>query len=180
MEKLVDIDQLFDEAQDVFRLELLSNYSVEEEKENFDKFLKGEPREKSEGVIEWCELLEDATKSGRTFRRVHVIPASLSDYLRYEIEWGYYYTSKAGEQINLTSEHDYLKILPSDFEPRDAFVFDDKYVFEMLYDEQGQYKGSRLVNEESKRQKYISLKDKLLEHSLPLNKYLEKKGYVSG
>lgn len=173
----MDLDNQFEKANEIFKLELLSHYKVPEEKENFERFLSGEPREKSEGVEEWRELLERGIQKGQIFNRVHVLPDVLSDYLRYEIEWGYFYTSKAGENIYLINESEYLDLLPQKFTPTDAFIFDNENVFEMLYEKDGEFRGTRPVEDKLKSEQYIALKRKLLEKSLPFEDYLEKIGY---
>jgi len=68
-----------------FRLELLQEYKVEEEKAAFENFLKtGKVDEKQNA--DWHEIVRKAKARGAVMERVHVVDFPLSDYLRFEKE----------------------------------------------------------------------------------------------
>src|SRR4051794_34587810 len=79
-----------------FRLESLDHYSVPEEAVDYHRFLRGEELPTST-EDEWAQFVKKSVAQGKFIQRVHVVPAQLTPYLRYEIEWGYLYSSVAGE-----------------------------------------------------------------------------------
>lgn len=145
-----------------FRLELLQEYDVPEEKESFGRFLRtGEV--KDDNRDEWASIIQSAISRGATMNRVHVIKEPLSDYIRFELT-AYKFNIKEGEKVFLLSqkEFDELKMsINSDF-----WLFDDELVLEMNYDKKGKFIESRELRKDIKS--FIKLKAKLLQLARPL------------
>ncbi|WP_369689886.1 DUF6879 family protein, partial [Nocardiopsis alborubida] len=95
--------EFFDAFSDyAFRLETLPVYGVTSEDEEFKRFLAGEPRPDEELTDSpWLHRVRRFTTSGRRVERVHVVTQPLSDYLRYEMEWGYDFNIVAGEDVRI-------------------------------------------------------------------------------
>lgn len=145
-----------------FRLELLQKYTVEEEKEILDHFLKtGKLKKKEMG--EWYKIITNAIDRGAIMERVHVIKKPLTDYIRFEME-SYKLTTKNGEKVFLLSQEEFDKIkspINSDF-----WLFDDKIVLKMSYNEEGRFLGFKEVKKNL--EEFIELKKKLLMLGEPI------------
>jgi hypothetical protein len=82
-----------------FRLECLDQYLVDSDQENVTQYLNGGDKPSWADGDDWMEYLAEEKASGIRRFRVHVLRTPLNPYLRYECEWGYVYTSQAGEEI---------------------------------------------------------------------------------
>ncbi|MGH3696679.1 MAG: DUF6879 family protein [Pseudonocardiaceae bacterium] len=82
-------------------LELRDVYAVADEKERFARFLERGYRDHDAETQErqpWITLIQEATETGKTFRRVRIISEPVTDYIRFE--WaGAGHSIEAGEKI---------------------------------------------------------------------------------
>src|SRR6266508_4138307 len=92
---LAAIDEFIEErlTRTAFRLEVLDRYTVDSDQQNVERYLAGDPAPSWADGDEWMEQLTRERAEGKRRYRVHVLESPLSDYLRYECEWGYAYTS---------------------------------------------------------------------------------------
>jgi hypothetical protein len=143
-----DFGRLFSEFdRSAFRLELLPVYQTPEEAEELAAYLSdGPPPADVGGDTEWRGMLRAGTAAGKQFSRVHVVRSPLSDYLRYECEWGYVINTGLGEDVRILdlSEVDYQSELP----PRDFWLFDDRTGVWQHYSPAGEYQGADLATPE--------------------------------
>jgi hypothetical protein len=106
-----------------FRLETLQQYSVPEETEAFQHFLQGGPPES-----EWTQAFTDVVVAGMArgtrMQRVRVIQEPPSDYVRFELTWGYPINTGVGEQIHILSTGPGQQAVPNE----DFWLFDDTTV----------------------------------------------------
>lgn len=116
-----------------FRLEVLAHYSIPGEAEAIRLFLDGKPKPAQEDGP-WQELIRQHRRAGRLMQRVHVIRGELTDYLRWEIGWGYPYNAAAGEDIRIL--HVGADDLP-ELGGEDFWLFDDERVVLMRYGPEG-------------------------------------------
>ena len=137
-----------------FRLELLQEYDVEEEKEAIEKFLKSA---KIEPDKEWINIIKKARRRKAIMQRVRVINLPLTDYLKFEIK-AYQFNIASGENIYFIYQEEFDK-LNSEIN-YDFWLFDDKIVLKMNYNNKGKFIG--FVKIKSDMNRYINLKDKLL------------------
>lgn len=154
-----------------FRLEVLDSYSVPDHDPEFRAYLSGKPLPPDRDAG-WFDLVRSARAGGRFFRRIHIIPEILTDYLRYEIEWGYCYTAEAGEEICLlTWREDVLsmKEVLSDF-----WLFDDNQLVFMRYDDNGKLVARELLEEEEVVRQYVDIMKRLWKVATPLQMYLSR------
>src|SRR5258708_18617127 len=93
---LAAIDAFFDEhfTRSAFRLEVLDRYTVDSDQGNVESYLAGGAAPSWADGSEWMDQLARERAEGRRNYRVHELESPLSDYLRYECEWGYVYTSR--------------------------------------------------------------------------------------
>lgn len=144
-------------SKEAFRLELLQKFEVEGETEVFKKYL--EKKEKPDSFnSDWHEMIDNAIKRGCKYRRVRYIQTPPSEYLKFEIDWGYKGNVKKGEEIYYTTD------LPSNNIPilKDFWLFDDKTLFFMEYDYIGRFLGVSKLSE-AHIPAYIKLKNQLLD-----------------
>src|SRR5262245_56381905 len=94
-----EIAKLFENCtKNVFRLQTLPSYSVEEEKEEIERYLAGQSFPDSPDDF-WIQTIKDKIEAGIQVSNLHVLPTHLSPYLRFAIDWSYLYRHDAGEQI---------------------------------------------------------------------------------
>ncbi|MCP2335791.1 DUF6879 family protein [Actinomadura rupiterrae] len=151
---------------EAFRLELHPVYSMPDEQEEFERFLAGE-KPPADLHYPWLDKVTDGTASGKRFLRVHVVTRPLSDYLRYEFEWGYAFNVRAGEDIRIldvTGEPD--PGLPD----HDFWMFDEATVVRMLYRPDGTQIGRELV-ERPDIDAYRRYRDLALKGAVPFQEY---------
>lgn len=124
-----------------FRLETLDHYDVESDGGDFERYLRGEPGPDEERKRPWLERLQREREAGLVNQRVHVLSTPLSDYLRYECEWGYRPNSLAGEDIRIID----LTEMPPDYAgltDHDFWLIDDEHGIRMIYDDRGRFLGA--------------------------------------
>lgn len=137
---LTALGHLMDRAQhSLFRLETLDHYDVGSDGNDFQRYLRGEdgPDMVRKGV--WHKTLEGYRDRGVSVSRVHVVTQPLTDYLRYEFDWGYAY--------NLG--HEDIRILDVTQQPAppeldgigDFWLVDGREAAIMHYDTAGRYLG---------------------------------------
>jgi hypothetical protein len=131
-----EFGDLFDSfGQSAFRLESLDRYTVPAEAVEYRRFLVGELFPVS-AEDEWAQLIRKNVHQGKIMQRVHVISMPLTPYLRYEIEWGYVYSSLAGEDIYLIERADVPREI---LRIPEFWLFDRKTLIVMHYDPIGHF-----------------------------------------
>jgi len=161
-------------TRDAFRLETLDHYSVYDEMERFQRFLAGDPpfsREESQRLRPWLGEVEAITAAGKRMHRVHVVCEPLSDYLRFELTWGYPHNAEAGEEIFI------LRVGPDswpDLPRHDFWLFDGETVARMHYDSEGHFLGAELIDDSEAVAQYCHWRDVALASANPLEEYLDR------
>ena len=157
-------------SRDLFRLETLAHYDVASDDEDFDRYLDGEPAPTASAKRPWLDRLRGDTAIGRKWRRVHVLRPPLSDYLRYECEWGYTYNTEAGEDVRILD----VSQAPAGAEillsVGDFFVIDGGEALRVDYDERGRFRGAIPVDQ-AMFDSYQVLADSSWHLSVPFNRW---------
>jgi uncharacterized protein DUF6879 len=149
-----------------FRLETQQIYRMAGEEEEFNRFLQGEtPSEDYD--YPWRDFVQEATSQGKTIERVHVVTPPLSDYLRYQFEWGYAYTVPVGEDVRILD----LSTTPNPGLPEEDFWIFDDAVVRMLYRPDGTQIGRKLVEDPDALATYERYRKLAIKHSVPFNTY---------
>jgi len=170
--ELVDFSVVYEkfktETKSIFRLEMLQNYSVEYEKENWRNFKLGKSPELNESMAEWCEIVQSAKARNCAFERVRVIDLPISDYIKFECQWAYNYTIPAGENITVIENSEELKefLQSTNLTILDFWLFSDNECYFMLYDLFGKFIGA--AKNQKNIKEYVAIKDKCLEKSIEL------------
>src|SRR5712692_3371864 len=135
-----EFDQAFRSfKRSAFRLETLPRYRVGGEDESIARFLAGEEPPPNERKGAWTDLIRSNMAAGKRMHRVHLIRGPLTDYLRWEIEWGYPPNVEAGEEIGILHVQD--SDLP-ELGTEDFWLFDDELAVRMDYDSEGHWLGA--------------------------------------
>src|SRR3954454_9953181 len=82
-------------TRDVLRVETRQRYDNPSERDGLHRYLTGEPEPAAAGDTPWIRQLREHAAAGRTWRVLHAVTEPLSDYLRYEAEWGYTHNAAA-------------------------------------------------------------------------------------
>ncbi|MGW3183618.1 DUF6879 family protein [Kitasatospora sp. NPDC001119] len=138
-----DFNALFrDFAHTARRLETRTHYDIEDERESFDQFLSGSDVDLG-WFAPWLDTMRRQTTAGRTVARVRVVPAKLTDYLRYELFLARENT-RAGEDIRYLERSlaDDL-VLPD----RDFWLFDSHTLAILHFTDAGTMLGAEIVTD---------------------------------
>jgi len=150
---------------EAFRLETLSRYTMEEEEEDFRKFLQtGEVYIPDDDT--WFVRVRRFRETGRWIGRVHVVERPLTDYLRYEL-MAYKFNVRHGEEVRIL---DLTGIENPGLPEKDFWMFDNLRVVEMLYRPDGTQIGRELLQDPNIEQ-YRRWKETALLLSVPLAEY---------
>lgn len=146
--RVLDVDEMAEwlgghHTRDLFRLETRHTYTVESDGDDYRRYLNGEAEPDAAAKQPWLDTLAADTAAGRVWRKVHLVRGRITDYERYEFEWGFAYNVVCGEQV---------RVLEIDG-PRasrlvdlgDFFVLDGEHVLRNLYDDAGRFLGSQVV-----------------------------------
>ncbi|MFJ2215905.1 DUF6879 family protein [Streptomyces sp. NPDC101062] len=159
--------QLFETFErSAFRLETLSTYDVEEEREEYERFLAG-----GEMGPDWDDnpWVRSMTDKGKDVSRVHVLRSPLTDYLRYELA-AYPGNIKAGETIGII---DAAEQSVSGLPDHDFWLFDDQRVFRMHYTPNGAFIGADPLPA-ARVAEYRDYRDRALAGAVPFAEYWER------
>jgi len=152
----------------VFRLETLDRYTVDSDTGNVTRYLNGDPAPAMDVKGPWLQRLTQERAEGKRRSRVHVLHTPLSDYLRYECEWGYAYTAPAGEDIFILDLAQHPR--PQELIDEDFLLLDDEHVVVVHYDDEGRFLGGRpLPAEEALR--YRQCRDAALAAAVPFEAF---------
>lgn len=123
----------------LFRLETLDHYDVSSDGGDFRRYMRGESGPDAERKAAWHKVLQADLDRGVTTSRVHVVRSPLSDYLRYEFEWGYAH-NLAYEAIRILDLAE--QPLPAELDGiGDFWLADGHAAAVMHYDQDGRYLG---------------------------------------
>ena len=130
------LDAIRNSAQDrIFRLELLQNYNVEDEYEDYQKFLNGDPVQ-LDGFEFWKDIIDTNLEKNVPMERVRLITYPLTLYTKFEIEWGYMFSVPAGERIYVVYEDEFNSLDLASRVPAlvDFWLIDETFGFFLTYD----------------------------------------------
>lgn len=167
-----ELDSLFDKFQrSAFRLEGLPEYDAPSLREEYRSYCEGAflSEEKNSS---WVARIRGWADSGKTVTRLRILPEPLTTYVKYELDWGYLYNAVAGEQIHLISEG-FASSLVGEI-PNDFWMFDNKRIADMRYNEDYLLLGTFLREDEEEVRKLAGIAETLLAKATPLQEYLRE------
>lgn len=132
----LDIDELVAALDDfehtLFRYEQLPSYAVDDDGDDYHRWVAGEPEPSWDRKQPWLDVLYADHAAGRRRCRVRRLSADLTAYERYACDWGYRLNSRAGEDIRiLRGDEHRIPPLPT----VDFWVVDDHTAIVMHYDD---------------------------------------------
>lgn len=131
-------DWLKDFEREAFRLETLDDYSQSGGVDAYQAFLAGKSQPEEYKTAGWLTTVGNAVQAGKRVYRVHVLSRPLTDYLRFELSWGYRRNMTAGEEFFILDTTTQENPIP---EAPDFWLFDNETVGAMSYDGEGKYLG---------------------------------------
>jgi hypothetical protein len=162
-----EFGRLFDAFErSAFRLETLAVYAVEEEREEFERFLAA-----GEMGPDWDDnpWVRSMTDKGKHVSRVHVLRSPLTDYLRYELA-AYPGNIAAGETIGII---DLGERSATGLPDHDFWLFDDQDVYRMHYTPEGAFVGAEPLPAH-RLAEYRGYRDRALAQAVPFADYWER------
>ncbi|MGW1077456.1 DUF6879 family protein [Streptomyces sp. NPDC002537] len=165
-----EFEKLFtDFRREAFRLETLDDYSGSSDPESLRAFLAGE-RQPADYNQQWADEVRANVDAGKRMYRVHILSRPLTDYLRFELGWGYRKNAESGEEffiLDTTEQPNPLAGVP------DFWMFDESSTVSMNYGEGGEFLGAELHSEVSEWQEF---RDIALARSVPFREWWERYG----
>ncbi len=161
-----------DAKKEIFRLELLDTYLVEEEKENFKLFKEGKLIDplNDHGFLSWLSSIKEKRDAGTKIIDISVITLPVSPYVKFGMQY-FLKTTEAGKE-DLLIERTKVKKLTEGFE--DYWMFDRKNVIIMHYDKEGHFLSqSKAMSGKKNISKYVELEKQLLKIAIPLKEFLK-------
>ncbi|WP_239028279.1 DUF6879 family protein [Pseudonocardia acidicola] len=125
-----------------FRLEVLQQYEVASDGNDFGRYLRGEPAPTLERKGPWLQRLRNERARGLYRHRVRIVTAPVTDYTRFECEWGYAPNAEAGEDIRILdlAERDWPELAPGVHQ--DFWLLDNEHALSMHYGPTGEFLGA--------------------------------------
>jgi uncharacterized protein DUF6879 len=160
------IDQHF--TRSLFRLETLNRYDVDSDGDDLHRYLSGESGPDLDRKGPWMEHIRGEVARGLHTYRVHVVNGPLTDYLRFEFEWGYVYNSEAGEHIRVLDLSEQAR--PDVLVDEDFWLIDDEQAIRMHYTPDGKFVGAEIAPHET-AQRYRAVRDAVWAIAVPFDSY---------
>lgn len=158
---------------EAFRLETLDDYSQSGGVDAYQAFLAGEEQPESYKSAAWLTTVGKATEAGKRVYRVHILSRPLTDYLRFELSWGYRRNMSAGEEFFILDTTEKENPIP---DAPDFWLFDGQAAGVMAYDGAGKYLGSEILEEDDRMAEFLSFRDTALAHAMPFTEWWARHG----
>lgn len=155
-----------------FRLEALQRYHVDYEQEPLRRFLAGEPRPPDPHKAGWVARVRAAVGAGKIMQRVHVVVEPLSEYMQYELTWGYQDNVAAGEDVRIIPVG--AAQWPANVPKQDYWLFDDRVLCRMRYDDKARLIAAELVDEPEEITNANNWRDAALRLAITYHEYMNR------
>lgn len=150
-----------------FRLETLQHYTEPDEQKAFAKFRSG--RDSAIDLTWWTSLVREHVAIGHTMSRVRVVMEPPSDYTRFEL-FAYPVMAAAGDDIRIIPVMS--GIWPSGIPHEDFWLFDDREVWVLIYDQAGIPLRAELLDDHQAVVDHMQWRNSALAQAIPVNDYL--------
>lgn len=171
-------DEAFDTAvSSAFRLETLQSYGNSGEDPALDAFVTGQPYVLTSGKRNWTSLVAQRRRAGCAMQRAHVVTEPTSDYMRFELTWGYAPNIAAGEDIRIipAREDSWPGEIPRGI---DFWLFDDATLYAMSYDPDGTWLGADLRTHPDDVEAAKAWRDTALQLGIPWGDYIRDRPHL--
>lgn len=148
-----------------WRFEAQPTYTMSGEQESLSRWRSGESKPAGHNAG-WHETVRAAVSAGKTIGRVRVVRRPLTEYQRYQLEWGIPGNVEAGEDIRILD----LTELELDLPGHDFWLFDKSLVVDLNFNPDG-----TLLNVDRRENPdlgtYLRWQHIALEHAVPFDEY---------
>jgi hypothetical protein len=176
-----EFDDQFELARsNIFRLETLQTYGNSGEDPALAAFEAGESHLITPGKREWVALIRDRLAAGVSMQRVHVVREPVTDYLRFELTWGYQPNVAAGEDIGIVAVPAGAS-WPAELPERtDFWFFDITVLYALRYDQDGSWLGAEQVTEPAAIEKARRWREAAIRLATPWRRYIDAHHQLAG
>lgn len=165
-----DFSRLFQNfGSEAFRFESLPEYSIPEEAESLRSYLEGHIAVTGQDE-DWIAFLQRSRAAGKRVIRVRLVPYPLTDYFRFELDWGYLLNAPAGEEVRFVADAN--RILTNGQGTQDFWIFDHNTVVTMNYDKKGSFLGVNLAHDPETVERFQRIRETLLSISMSFEEFL--------
>jgi hypothetical protein len=165
-----ELDPYFDAIRrEAFRLEALPTYAVPVESAGLHAYLAGQPFQKSEAGQAFNEYVRSQVEAGVAWHRVRVVRGPLSDYERWECEWGYTVSEQFGHHtfvLDLSETTD-----PPQLPDYDWWMLDERVVLRFHYDGSGAFLGAEPLEDADQLVAHRHYRDEALAAAISFPQY---------
>jgi hypothetical protein len=142
---VAELDKFFERHfhRRAFRLEVRDAYEVASDGGDFARYMAGEALPDATRKNAWLDELRADSARGKAWQWVHVVRSPLSDYLRYEFEWGYAINIGAGADVRVLDSTERPR--PAGLINEDFWLLDDQAALIMVYDDANCFVGAEPV-----------------------------------
>lgn len=155
----------------LFRFEGLQDYSAEDGDEIVKTFIKTGKLDWLPENNEWWKNIKTMNDKGVKTHRVRLVILPQTDYTKWELALQKECALFSGEDIRIIEENKFNSIIGTQIP--DFYLIDDENAFILKYGLKGKYLSNTPVNKIDISH-YKDFKIKLLAHSIPVDKYLNR------
>ncbi len=167
-------DDHFEQARtNIFRLETLQSYGNSGEDQALAAFLAGQPHLITPSKRAWTALVRDRMAANCAMQRVHVVTEPITDYLRFELTWGYQPNVEAGEDIGIIPVIGGQQWPPELPELTDFWLFDFSVLYALRYDQDGTWLATEHVTDRAAIEQACVWREAALRHAVPWRRYID-------
>lgn len=152
-----------------WRLETLQQYGASGEDEPLRRFLADEPRLADPEKQAWIDTIRYNVSAGRSIGRVHAVVEPLSDYMRFELSWGYADNVAAGEDIRILPMEQWA----ADMWRQDFWLFDEQ-LYLMHYAHDGTWLDVEHVTDPGVIKHAVRTQRLALDNALPYEQFMRR------
>ena len=161
---------------EIFRLQLLNEYHVEEEEKVFNEYKEGKRVNLQNDIntIEWLKKLKNKKVEGVRNINLMVIDLPLSDYLKFSVNTYLLDQKRYGRESFFIEREKVAEIVRG---VQDYWLFDNEKLLLMNYDNGGHFlSASEPMTDMAIVSRYIRLKEAMLTKAMPMEKFLPING----
>src|SRR5947209_15883367 len=129
----------------LFRMEVLPEYDVASDGEDFQRWLAGATEPTWSRKQPWLDTLRREHDNGQISRRVRILSEPVTNYERYECDFGYRYNG-VFEDIRILHRGEHP--IPDGLIERDFWMINDSILITTHYDEHGAFEYADLADVE--------------------------------
>lgn len=162
---------------EAFRLEILPQYRVNGEWENFQEYLSSGKIIADPGLGDYLRNTAQKINQGARHIRARVLDTPMNDYQRFETHVGYIPSAALGTDFYFIERANFKTMLHNElggnFAATDFWLFDKKDLVLMRYDEEGRFIGAELCADPKILQACLILRQCLMIDGYDLDTLLD-------